>query len=170
EADGVRSAHRLRGEIALPRQRDLRLLLEGGLTTPASGMVWTGTLSELSLSSLVDKDKPFVRLAGPLPLQAAAERISAGPAEFVGPAWSARLERALYAGLSWQTAGSLQGLPLVATLAEFPEWFDDSAIGAAKGSSEALRLNAEWDLGNRGSGRSAGKQTAPKGALPTGQL
>ncbi|MEF8722800.1 MAG: translocation/assembly module TamB domain-containing protein [Candidatus Accumulibacter delftensis] len=170
EADGVRSAHRLRGEMALPRKRDLRLLLAGGLATPASGMVWTGTLSELSLSSLVDKDKPFVRLAGPLPLQAAAERVSAGPGEFLGPTWSLRLERALYESQRWQTAGNLRGLPLLATLAEFPDLFDDSAIAAAKGSSEALRLNAEWDLGNRGSGRAAGKGDAPRGALPTGSL
>jgi translocation and assembly module TamB len=170
DAEGVRSAHRLRGQIALPGKRDLRLLLEGGLKTPASGMVWSGALSELSVSSLLSKDKPFVRLAGPLPLQAAAERFSAGPAEFVGPAWSARLERVLYEGERWQTAGSLRGLPLVATLAEFPEWFDDSAIGAAKGSSEALRLNADWDLGNRGGSRALGKRNAAKGSLPSGRL
>jgi len=170
EADGVRSAHRLRGQLALPGKRDLRLLLEGGLTTPASGMAWTGALSELSVSSLASKDKPFVRLAGPLPLQVAAARFSAGPADFVGPTWSARLERVFYEGQRWQTAGSLRGLPLVATLAEFPEWFDDSAIGAAKGSGETLRLNAEWDLGNSGDSRASGQRKVAKSSLPTGRL
>ncbi len=170
DADGVRSAHRLRGQIALPGKRDLRLLLEGGLATPASGPLWTGTLSELSVSSLLSKDKPFVRLAGPLPLQASAERFSAGPAEFVGPAWSARLERVLVEGPRWQTAGSLRGLPLVATLAEFPEWFDDATMVTAKGSSEALRLNAEWDLANSGSSATGGKRKTPKVAVPTGSL
>jgi hypothetical protein len=75
-----------------------------------------------------------------------------------------------YEGQRWQTAGSLRGLPLVATLAEFPEWFDDSAIGAAKGSGEALRLNAEWDLGNSGDSRASGQRKVAKSSLPTGRL
>ncbi|EXI80830.1 MAG: Autotransporter assembly factor TamB [Candidatus Accumulibacter appositus] len=170
EAEGVRSAHRLRGQLALPGKRELRLLLAGGLTTPASGMQWAGALSELSVSSRLAKDQSFVRLAGPLPLQAAAERFSAGPAEFVGAGWSARLERALSKGQSWQTAGSLRGLPLLTMLAEFPEWFDASALGAAKGSSEALRLNADWDLGTSGGSAASGKRGAAKSVLPAGSV
>ncbi|WP_313951635.1 translocation/assembly module TamB domain-containing protein, partial [Accumulibacter sp.] len=167
DAEGVRSAHRLRGQISLPGSRDLRLLLEGGLATPAGGMVWTGTLNELSVSSRVDKARPFVRLGGALPLQLAAERVSAGPAELLGSGWSARLERVLYESQRWQTAGSLRGLPVLATLAEFPELFE-AVLEAAKGSSETLRLNAEWDIAN--SSKVSGKRKPVKATAPTGRL
>ncbi|WP_300339426.1 translocation/assembly module TamB domain-containing protein [Accumulibacter sp.] len=167
DAEGVRGAHRLRGQIGLPGQRDLRVLFEGGLNAPASGMVWTGKLSELTLSSVVDKGKPFVRLAGAVPLLAAAERFSAGPAEFVGSGWSARLERASYEQQRWQTAGGLRGLPVLAVLAEFPEW-SASILEATRGKAETLRLSAEWDLGN--SSGVAGKGKSAAVALPSGRL
>ncbi|MCP5249557.1 MAG: translocation/assembly module TamB domain-containing protein [Candidatus Accumulibacter sp.] len=167
DAEGVRSAHRLSGQIDLPGKRHLQLLLEGGLTAPAAGMVWSGKLSELTLSSLVDQGKPFVRLAGALPLQAAAERFSAGPGELLGSGWSARLERADYQSGRWQTAGNLRALPVLATLAEFPEWFE-ALLDATRGSQETLRLNAEWDISN--TAKSSGQRKASTAGLPSGRL
>jgi translocation and assembly module TamB len=160
-ADGVRSQHHLEAQVALPGPRVLRLLLAGGVSTPTSGLTWAGTLSEFSLSSLVDRQRPFVNLAAPMPLTASLGRFSAGPAEFVGAGWSARLERGHYEPGKWHSVGSLRALPVAAMLAEFPASF--GALSAAvKGNGEPLRLNGDWDLAS-GAGRSAA-------AVPVGQV
>lgn len=101
-----------------------------------------------------------------MPLQLAAGRVAAGPAEFVGADWSARLQRASYDAGAWQTAGSLRALPVAATLAEFPEVF--AAVAAVvKGNGEPLRINGEWDLGNAGRALTA---PAAGRRLPSGSL
>ncbi len=166
DADGVRSQHRLRGQLSLPGKRDLRLLLAGGFVTPSAGPAWAGTLSELTLASRLDK--PFLRLAAALPLQLAGGSFSAGAGEFVGADWSLRLERLRYEQQRWQSTGSLRSLPLVATLAEFPEWIDAAAI---KGNGDPLRINGEWEVGDVGSARATGTSAAPsRTALPTARL
>jgi translocation and assembly module TamB len=167
DAQGVRSKHSLRGQLALPGKRGLRLLLEGGLTAQAAGLSWAGTLSELTLSSAVDAQRPFVSLASAMPLQVAAAGVSAGPADLVGAGWSARLEQSRYVQGRWQTAGSLRSLPVVALLAEFPEW--SSAVSAtAKDNGDTLRLNGEWDIGS--ADRSATPAKGARVALPGGRV
>lgn len=175
EADGVRSAHRLRGQLSLPGKRDLHVLLDGGFSAPPAAMGWAGTLSELTLSAATGPGRPFLQLVAAMPLQATAGSFSAGPAQFAGAGWTAQLERLRYDQQHWQTAGSLRGLPLVATLAEFPEWFSGYSA-TVKGNGEPLRLNAEWDLGAGGASPAA---TAPQAAqavqvvhtaLPTGRV
>ncbi|MCM8599850.1 MAG: translocation/assembly module TamB domain-containing protein [Candidatus Accumulibacter sp.] len=168
DADGVRSQHRLRAQLSLPaagRARELRLLLDGGLTEHAGGPAWTGTLGEFTLASLVDPQRSFVRLAGALPLQLAVGSLSAGPGEFAGSGWSLRLERLRYEQQRWQSAGSLRGLPVVATLAELPGWIDASAL---KGDGESLRINGDWEIG--GGGLAGGPSTASRTAIPTGRV
>jgi translocation and assembly module TamB len=91
DAQGVRSRHSLRGQLALPGKRGLRLLLEGGLTAQTAGLSWAGTLSELTLSSVVDAQRPFVSLASAMPLQVAAAGRQCRPGRsrrrrLVGPA------------------------------------------------------------------------------------
>jgi hypothetical protein len=153
--------------LALPGKRGLRLLLEGGLTAQTAGLSWAGTLSELTLSSVVDAQRPFVSLASAMPLQVAAAGVSAGPADLVGAGWSARLEQSRYAQGRWQTAGSMRSLPVVALLAEFPEW--SSAVSAtAKDNGDTLRLNGEWDIGS--ADRSATPAKAARVALPGGRV
>ena len=107
-----------------------------------------------------------------MPLQATAGSISAGPAQFAGAGWTAKLERVHYEQERWQTAGSVRGLPLAATLAEFPEWFSGFAA-AVKSNGEPLRLNAEWELGAGSAGPAAPAPQAAqavRSALPTGRL
>lgn len=169
DADGVRSEHRLRAQLGLlpaaGRARELRLLLDGGLREQAGGAVWAGTLSELTLASLVDPQKPFVRLAGTLPLQLAVGSMSAGPGEFAGSGWSLRLDRLRYEQQRWQTSGSLRALPVVATLAEFPGWIEASAL---KGDGESLRINGEWDIGGGSSAGTASVASRP--SIATGRV
>ncbi|MBK7953667.1 MAG: translocation/assembly module TamB domain-containing protein [Candidatus Accumulibacter sp.] len=162
DVEGVRSRHRLRGQLSLAGKRDLRLLLEGGLATPSAGPLWAGTLSELTLASRLDK--PFLRLAAALPLQLSADSGSAGPGEFVGADWSLRLERLSYEQQRWQSAGSLRSLPVVAMLAEFPEWID---VAALKGNGDSLRINGEWEIG---SARAGALAAASRTALPSARL
>lgn len=179
DADGVRSQHRLRGQLSLPGKRDLRLLLEGGFSAASGGLAWAGTLSELTLASLRERNASFLRLVAAMPLQVTGDRFSAGPAQFAGAGWSARLDRLSYAQQRWQTAGSLQGLPVAATLAEFPESFGALAT-ATQGNGNPLRLSGDWEIGG-GAGSSAtggsgaGKRPAATGPstrpnLPTGRV
>ncbi|HRL78506.1 MAG TPA: hypothetical protein PLC86_22860, partial [Candidatus Accumulibacter phosphatis] len=153
DADGVRSRHRLHGRFTLAGQRAVELLLEGGLKPNSPAAVWVGALQELSLAAAGGRGPPFVRLTAAMPVQIAAGSGSAGPGEFAGADWSARLQRVRYDSGAWQTAGSLRSLPLVATLAEFPEVFA-AAAAALRVEGEPLRISGEWDLGN--SGRAAG--------------
>ncbi|QKS29937.1 MAG: translocation/assembly module TamB domain-containing protein [Candidatus Accumulibacter similis] len=166
EADGVRSRHQLRGGFELAGRRTVELLLAGGFKPQSPLPVWVGALQEASLSQAAGRQPPFVRLAAAMPLQLAAGRVAAGPADFVGADWSARLQRASYDAGVWQTAGSLRALPVAATLAEFPELF--AAVAAVlKGNGEPLRINGEWDLGNAGRAPTA---SATGRRLPGGSL
>ena len=165
DADGVRSRHRLHGRFTLAGQRAVELLLEGGLKPNSPAAVWVGALQELSLAAAGGRGPPFVRLTAAMPVQIAAGSGSAGPGEFAGADWSARLQRVRYDSGAWQTAGSLRSLPLVATLAEFPEVFT-AAAAALRVEGEPLRISGEWDLGN--SGRAAGAAAGPR--LPGGSL
>lgn len=147
DAEGVRSQHRLHAQLSLLAQghrRELRLLLGGGFAAPPVGMTWTGTLNELTLSSLVDKQKPFLRLAAALPLQLAGGSYRAGPGEFIGAGWSLQLDRLHYQQPHWQSVGRLRNLPVGAVLAEFPAWSEALAV---QGNGESLRLNGEWEIG-----------------------
>ncbi|HMW57149.1 MAG TPA: translocation/assembly module TamB domain-containing protein [Accumulibacter sp.] len=147
DAEGVRSQHRLHAQLSLPVQghrRDLRLLLAGGFVAQPAGMTWAGTLNELTLSSLVDKHKPFLRLAAALPLQLASGSYRAGPGEFIGTGWSLQLDRLRYQQSHWQSIGGLRALPVGLVLAEFPEWSEALAV---RGNGEPLRLNGAWEIG-----------------------
>lgn len=157
DAEGVRSQHRLHAQLSLPVQghrRELRLLLAGGFTAQPVGMTWAGTLNELTLSSLVDKHAPFLRLAAALPLQLTSDSSRAGPGEFIGAGWSLQLDRLRYQQSHWQSVGSLRALPVGAVLAEFPEWSEALVV---RGNGESLRLNGEWEIG---AGEAAGSSSA----------
>ncbi|HPU80229.1 translocation/assembly module TamB domain-containing protein [Accumulibacter sp.] len=164
EADGVRSRHRLRGQLGLSGKRELQLLLEGGLAAAAAGLNWSGTLREFTLSSGIDRSQPFLRLAAAAPLQVGTAALNAGPADFLGAGWSLHLERVRYQQQRWQSVGSLHALPVVDTLREFPEWFE-SFSGAVKGNGDSLRVNGEWDIGS-----APAIATWPQRRRPTGRL
>ncbi len=168
DADGVRSRHRLRGQFGLPGQRDLRCLLEGGWSSPPAALAWMGQLSELTLSSVTDRQRPFLQLAAATPLRAAAGSFSVGPAQFTGVNWSLQLDRLAYADERWRSAGSLRGLPVAATLNEFPEIF---GTPVAQANGDPLRLDGDWEIGGDGRAeRSTGALPAGRSAWPAGRL
>ncbi|MEF8755662.1 MAG: translocation/assembly module TamB domain-containing protein [Accumulibacter sp.] len=166
EADGVRSRHRLRGRCEVAGRRAVELALEGGLKPNSPAPVWVGALQEFSLSAAGGRTPHLLRLAAAMPLQIAAGSFSAGPGDFAGADWSARLQRARYDGGAWQTTGSLRSLPVAALLAEFPQAFAAAAAAAVPVEGEALRIDGEWDLGN--GGRAAGPVAARR--VPGGSL
>ena len=163
DADGVRNQHRLRGRVDLPGKRELRLLLAGGLLPNAAGWTWVGTLNELALSVAGGRPIDFLHLTSPTPLQVTGASLMTGPALFSGAGWSLRLQQMRYEQQRWQTSGTLQGLPVAATMAEFPAVFG-TFTAAAKDNGEPLRVSAEWDFGGGGAPRPA---TA---WLPAGRL
>ncbi|MCM8611933.1 translocation/assembly module TamB domain-containing protein [Accumulibacter sp.] len=165
EADGLRSRHRLRGRCEVAGRRAVELALEGGLKPGSSVPVWTGALQEFSLSAAGGRAPPLLRLTAAMPLQISADSFSAGPGDFAGVDWSARLQRARYDGGVWQTAGSLRALPVAAMLAEFPEVFAAAAAAAVQVDGEALRIDGEWDLGNGGRAAGVAARRLPGGSL-----
>ncbi|HNM64926.1 MAG TPA: translocation/assembly module TamB domain-containing protein [Accumulibacter sp.] len=161
EVEGVRGAHRLRAQAALAGEREMRLRLAGALGEQAGGLVWSGTLDELVFASLVEPAAPFVRLAAPLPWRIGGGGLALGAGELVGAGgWSARVESLRLTAAGWQSAGSVRGLPMARTLAEFSPSLAATLANPAGG--EPLRLAGEWEFGPPATRSASG--------LPAGRL
>ncbi|MDS4014514.1 MAG: translocation/assembly module TamB domain-containing protein [Candidatus Accumulibacter sp.] len=151
EVEGLRSAHRLHAQAALAGARELRLQLAGALGEQVGGLVWSGTLDHLTVASLVEPTTPFLRLVAPLPWRFAGGGLVLGVGELAGAGgWSARLESLRLTSAGWQSAGSVRGLPLARTLAEFSPGLA-ATFASPAGDGAPLRLGGEWDLGQPGS-------------------
>lgn len=146
DVDGVRSRHRLRGQVAVGGPHRLQWLLAGGLAAAPSDAWWVGALQEWSLSSRFDQRQPLLHLAASMPLELGRQTVRAGPAQLLGVGWSARVERLHGDSRGWQSAGSLRGLPLIAVREEFPQ-FSDALSAVASGNRGGLRVSGEWDVG-----------------------
>jgi len=156
-ADGQRQAHRLSGSGQLPERRALSLSLDGALAATNSGVSWNGRLNELTVASRFDRPVPLLQLRTPLSLQLAPGRLLVGAGEAQLAGGVLKLARWRYENGLWQSAGALQGLPLLPLLQEFPPLA--AALAEVNNDERALRLNGDWDLATTGSRR-----------LPSGKL
>jgi translocation and assembly module TamB len=172
DADGVRARHGLQARIGLPRERELRLALQGGFSAAASdaAMAWAGTLAELSVAAPGGKPPSILRLTAATPLRLGAASVEAGPAEVSGAGWSLQLDRLRYDGQRWRSAGRWRGLPLLALLTELSTTSTASvatappaALASLRDRGEALRLGGEWEIGGDRAG-------VARGSLPSGRL
>lgn len=144
-ADGQRNRHRLHGTGLLPERQAFNLLLEGGMVSSAGDLTWRGMLSELTITSRFDRQVPILRLFAPMPLQLAAGRVVVGMGEALVGGGTLKLARLRYEGGLWQSTGSLQGLPLLPVLNEFPHLAE--LLAEVKSNDEILLLNGDWDFG-----------------------
>jgi len=125
-ADGTRGRHSLRAAARGP-DVDLHLVAEGGLDAQARS--WTGTVREFG-----NRGPHEISLAQPVTVQAGADRLRLGRAEFAIGGGTLRLEDTQWEDGRWLTRGSFAGLQPGRWLAGQPQL------------QSTLRLGGRWDL------------------------
>ncbi len=157
DVEGMRSQHRLTGQLGLSeekeRRRELRFVLDGGLAAQAkrrsgaaSSLAWRGVLSELNLGSRqTASSAPLLHLVKPAALSIAGSAVAFGPAAFDGLVGDLRLEQLALDKGRWQSAGRWQQIRPQTLLAEFPSLHARlTALSAA--NPQPLVLAGDWTL------------------------
>lgn len=144
QVSGVRRAHQLHLNAALPRKNQIALQAKGAL----QGQLWQGEVQQLDLSGASD-----LKLMSPFTLQVASQEIQMSAANWQGNLGKLQVQKMHWSRGRLATKGALQGLPVVNAL---KLWRRNLPL------TGNLQLDAGWefDVGQQATGQFEIKGTA----------